>query len=188
MAPGQMQIEGSISDLGMAEKNLDGAQIGTGFQHVGCETMSKRMRRYVLGDAGTLGGLVHGLPGNLLCNGHIGPPALHRTREQIGLGLHPAPVLAQGLQQLRSEKNVAVTATLALAHMNNHALAVDIGDLEVAYLRPAQARCIQHHQHGAMHQVPGRINEPRHLFLIQYGRQSSLTLGERNVIGEIRPA
>ena len=40
MAPGQMQIEGSISDLGMAEKNLNRAQVGTGFQHVGCETMS----------------------------------------------------------------------------------------------------------------------------------------------------
>jgi hypothetical protein len=39
MAPGQMQIEGSISDLGMAEKNLDGAQVGAGFQHVRCETM-----------------------------------------------------------------------------------------------------------------------------------------------------
>src|ERR1035437_1104071 len=39
-----------------------------------------------------------------------------------------------------------------------------------------------------MHQVPGRVIETRHLLLVQYGRQSPLTLGERNVIGKIRPA
>ena len=39
-----------------------------------------------------------------------------------------------------------------------------------------------------MHQVPGGVNEPRHLLLIQYGRQSPLTLGKWNVIGKIRPA
>ena len=40
MAPGQVQVDGSVCELGMAEKNLDGAQVGPGFQHVGCETMS----------------------------------------------------------------------------------------------------------------------------------------------------
>jgi len=54
--------------------------------------------------------------------------------------------------------------------MNDHAFAVDIGDLEVAHLGPAKSRCIQHHQHGAMHQVAGRINELRDLLLVQDGR------------------
>jgi len=58
----------------------------------------------------------------------------------------------------------------------------------MAHLRAAQAGCIQHHQHGAMHQVPGRINEPCYFLLIQYGRQPPLTLGERNVIGKIGSA
>jgi hypothetical protein len=39
MAPGQMQIEGSISDLGMAEKNLDGAQVGGRLQQMRCKAM-----------------------------------------------------------------------------------------------------------------------------------------------------
>jgi len=39
MAPGQMQIEGSISDLGMAEKNLDGAQVGARLQQMRCKAM-----------------------------------------------------------------------------------------------------------------------------------------------------
>jgi hypothetical protein len=67
-------------------------------------------------------------------------------------------------------------ARVALTHMNDHARAVDIGHLEVAHLGSAQARCIQHHHHGAMHQVPGRINEPGHLLLVQYGWLSQLTL------------
>src|ERR1035441_1603926 len=65
--------------------------------------------------------------------------------------------------------------------------AVDIGDLEVAHLGPAQARCIQHHHHGAMHQVAGRIDQPCYLLLVKYGRQSQLTLGEWNVIGKVGP-
>src|ERR1039458_3650030 len=32
MAPGQVQVDGGMSELGMAEKNLNGAQVGAGFQ------------------------------------------------------------------------------------------------------------------------------------------------------------
>jgi len=110
MAPGQVQVYGGVSKLGVAEKHLDGAQVGASFQHVRREAVSQRMRRYVLGDAGTLGGLVHSLPDDLLCNRHIGSPALNRPGEKIGLGLHPAPVLAQGLQQLRGQQHIAVAA------------------------------------------------------------------------------
>jgi hypothetical protein len=38
-----------------------------------------------------------------------------------------------------------------------------------------------------MHQVPGRIDQPRHLLLVQDGRQPPLTLGEWNVIGKVWP-
>ena len=68
--------------------------------------------------------------------------------------------------------------TLAVTHMNDHALAVDIGDPEVAHLGPAQASCIQHHHHGAMHQVAGRINETRHLLLVKYGWKPPLPPGK----------
>lgn len=74
------------------EKNLDGAQVDASFQHMRGEAMPQRMRRYMLGDPGTLGCLVHRLPDDLLCDGNVGPPALHRPWEQVSLGLHPAPV------------------------------------------------------------------------------------------------
>ena len=72
MAAGQMQVECSIADLGMAKQNLDGAQISTGFKHVCGEAVPKQMRRNALADAGALTRLVHGLPHDLRSNGHIG--------------------------------------------------------------------------------------------------------------------
>src|SRR5271163_2339951 len=72
--------------------------------------------------------------------------------------------------------------------MNEHALAVDIGDLEVAHLGPAQTSCIQHHHHGAMHQVPRRIDQPCHLLLVQNGWQPPLPLGKWDVVWKVWPA
>jgi hypothetical protein len=71
--------------------------------------------------------------------------------------------------------------------MDDHALAVDIGDLEVEQLCPAQSGCVQHHQHGAMHEVAGRLDEPRYVPLIENRRQSPLSLGKWNVVGKVRP-
>src|SRR5271167_4419571 len=48
MAAGQMQVECSVADLGMAEQNLGGAQVGAGFQHVSGKAMPERMWRYML--------------------------------------------------------------------------------------------------------------------------------------------
>src|ERR1035438_611036 len=112
MAAGQMQVECSIADLGMAEQNLDGAQVGAGFQHVSREAVSKQMRRHAISDASALTSLVHGLPHDLRSDGHICPPVLHRTRKQIGLGLHPAPVLTQSLQQLGAQYNTTSSPNL----------------------------------------------------------------------------
>src|ERR1035437_9197837 len=107
MALGQVQVNGGVSELGVSEKHLDGAQIGAGFQPMGSEAMSKRMRRYVLGDPGTLGSLVHGLPDDLLCNGHVGPPALYCAWEKIGLGLHPSPVDRKSTRLNSSHANIS---------------------------------------------------------------------------------
>src|ERR1035438_3052900 len=98
MAAGQMKVECGIADLGMSEQNLDGAQVGPGFKHVRREAVAKQMRRNTLVDSGALTSLVHGLPHDLRRNGLICPPVVHCTWEQVGLGLHPAPVLTKSLQ------------------------------------------------------------------------------------------
>src|SRR5487761_2127768 len=134
-----MQVECSITDLGMAKQNLDGAQVCAGFKHVGREAMSKQMGRHPLTYAGALASLVHGLPHDLRSNGLISPPVVHRTWEQVGPWLHPPPVLTKSLQQRGTQQDIAVPAALALADANDHAVAVDIGDLQMAKLRAADA-------------------------------------------------
>src|ERR1019366_4713797 len=186
MAAGQMQVESGIADLGMAEQYLDGAQVGAGFQHMCREAVSKQMWRNALVDAGALASLVHGLPHDLRSNGHICPPVVHRAWEQVGLGLHPAPILTQGVQQLGTQENIAVAAALALVDPNDHAFAVDMGDLEMAQFRAADAGRVQRHHHGAAHQVLCRIDHPLDLFWTEDDGELPGTLGKWDVLGEIR--
>src|SRR5437867_586723 len=57
--PGQVQVDGSVGELGMTQQDLDGAQIGAGLEHVGGETVPKRVRRHMLADTSMFRGLRH---------------------------------------------------------------------------------------------------------------------------------
>ena len=109
----------------------------------------------VFGDAGCLRGFPASLPEHFRCDRLIGSPAVFRSRKQISLGVHPAPVLTQGLEQLRTERHIAVTVPLAVPDMDQHAHAVDVLDLEMAQFGSAHAGRVQRHQHGAMKQIAG---------------------------------
>ena len=51
MAPGQMEVNGCVVQLGVSEQHLDGAQISAGLQHV---------RGHTLRDAGAFFSFGHG--------------------------------------------------------------------------------------------------------------------------------
>src|SRR6201994_1576802 len=106
------------------------------------ETVPQRMGRYMLLDAGLLGCLSHSRPNDLLRDGHISPPIVHHAWEQVGPGLHPAPVLSQSLQKLGGQQNIAVAAALALMDVNDHAFTVDVAHLQVTQLGSSQPCCI----------------------------------------------
>jgi hypothetical protein len=69
----------------------------------------------------------------------LGPRVASATTKDIKL---PSPntvyvggsrrIEIEGVQQLRGQQNVSVTAALALANMNDHTFAVDIADPEMA--------------------------------------------------------
>ena len=48
----QMQVDGRVIELSMAEQHLNGPQVGAGFQQVGGEAVPQRVRRDALLDAG----------------------------------------------------------------------------------------------------------------------------------------
>jgi hypothetical protein len=57
-----MQIDSRVGQLGVSEQQLDGAEIGTGFEQMRCEAVPKRVRRNALGDAGRLRRFGYGDP------------------------------------------------------------------------------------------------------------------------------
>ena len=58
------------------------------------------------------------------------------------LGLAPAPVHTQDLQQLRRQHHLARELALAFADMDHHPLAVDVGDLQIQRFLTAQAGAV----------------------------------------------
>src|SRR5450756_2719836 len=72
------------------------------------------------------------------------------------LGLASAPVRAQDLQQLRRQHHLTRELALALANMDDHPLAVDVGDLKIERFLTAQALSLIH------------ISEPTRLGMISY--------------------
>ena len=69
------------------------------------------------------------------------------------------PVLAQFFEQLGAEQDIAVFAALSSADMNHHALAVDIADLQVCYLRTPQTGSVERHEQSAMEGSASGIDE-----------------------------
>jgi hypothetical protein len=47
-----MQIQRSVLEVPVSQQQLDGAQVRTGFQHVGCEAVAQRVRADPFADAG----------------------------------------------------------------------------------------------------------------------------------------
>ena len=54
--------------------------------------------------------------------------------------------------------------------LHEHPLAVDVFHLEVAQLRPAHAGRVERHQHGAVKQIAGAVDESHRFFLAEDNR------------------
>src|SRR5215469_5917241 len=95
------------------------------------------------------------LPEHFRSDRLIRPPTVFRSRKQIGFRVHPAPVLAQSLQQLRTERHVAVTVPFPVPNVDQDAYAVNVGNLEMTKLGSTHAGRVKCHQHGTMEEIAG---------------------------------
>ncbi len=86
----------------------------------------------MLADGSRLGSLPTSQPHHIGADGHVGAQTFHGTRKEKSLGLHPAPVDAQSLEQLGTQGYIPVAATFALVNTNHHALTVDVAHLQTA--------------------------------------------------------
>ncbi len=82
------------------------------------------------------------------------------------------PVGAEDLQQSRGEHDVAILPALAVANADHHALAVDVGDLQLGDFGDAQAGGIGGHEDGAMLDIWDGRKEANDLVRAEDDRES----------------
>ena len=93
----------------------------------------------------------------------VGAPAVFRAREEIRLRVHPPVVLSEGGEESRTERHLAIDAPFAAFDAKHHARAVDVGDLQVTELAPAQARPVERQQHRAVKEISCVRDQTPHL-------------------------
>src|SRR5215213_10106819 len=130
-AGGDAGIERGGIELGMAEQDLDDANVDVLLQQMRGEAVAQRVRRHPLADPGGLG---RGMDGAVHLTGRQRHDRI-AAREQPALRQHQAaavslpPPGAQELEQVWRQHGVAVLAPLSLLDPDQHARAVDVGHL-----------------------------------------------------------
>ena len=178
---GDARVERGGVELGVAQQNLDHADIDVLFEQVRCEAVPQRMRGHALVDLGHLGGGVAGA---------IELTRRHRIDrvlpgKQPALRPRDAPPVAQKLQQLRREHRVTILAALAVLDAQHHALAVDVRDLQRDDLGDAQAGAIGDAERGLVLDAGRRLQEARDLLGAQDDRQLARLMHDRQMPGRV---
>ena len=107
--------------------------------------------------------------------------------EEPSLRPRRLPPFAQQLEQLRGEHHVAVPLPLALLDPKRHALAVDIGHLEVRDLGHPQACAVGDAERGFVLEAGRGFEETRHFLLAQHHRRLARPLHRRQMPDEVGP-
>jgi hypothetical protein len=131
----------------MAQQGLDEYQVGAGVEQVGGKAMPQRVWRAVLaGQAGPGAGPTKDAAYRSGGNGACGVPA----REKPGRGPVDKPVAAEDGEQAGREHGETILAAFAVADPQDHALRINVRDVEVAGLADTQSRRIAGHEHGTI--------------------------------------
>jgi hypothetical protein len=127
---------------------------------------------------------VAGIPHDLIGEGTLGLNRFYAAWEKIRtrLVLTPPPILAQSLEQLRREGQVAIARTLPLMHMDQHERRIDVANLQVDGFGSPQPGRIKQHQDRAVPQVQSSFDEPDDFLLAQDHRQLLWRSHQRQVV------
>jgi hypothetical protein len=101
MALRKMEIDGGILEPLMTHEQLNGAQVGTGFEEMGREAMAQRVWMNLLGQSGARGCYTTGVPDGLIRDGLIDTALACGAGKEVSPRLFPTPIAAQFLKQLR---------------------------------------------------------------------------------------
>jgi len=129
------------------QQRLDEADVGSAFQQVGREAVAQRVQRHALPDPGRIGRLMkqavelaggHGLAGP----GARKQPAFRHRRLRTMTRWARLPPLAQEIERLGRQHDIAVLAALGLLDANDLLRTVDMFDLQPDHLASAQPAAI----------------------------------------------
>jgi len=131
----------------VSEQGLDDAGIGAAFQEVSGEAVAERMRGDTFAEAaagpGIAAGGLHGAGGEM----EVRPPGGEEPRTG---GTVNAKVGTENFQEARREHGVTVFASLAVIDADEHALAIDAGELEGDGFGDAEAGSVAGEEDGAV--------------------------------------
>src|SRR5258705_2701573 len=154
-------------ELVVTQKRLDDADIGATLEQVGGEAVAQSVQRYALLDPGRIGRLVeqavqlasrHRLAGL----GARKQPAFLQGRSGIITRWARLPPLAQQIERLGRQHDIAVLAALGLLDPNDLLRPVDMLDLEPYHLAGAQAAAIaETEQHADLEAAGDGQQAPR---------------------------
>jgi hypothetical protein len=83
--------------------------------------------------------------------------------EEPRLGPAVTPVGSQSFQERGKQRRITVCASLSLAHANHVSATIDVGGRKLGDLADPQTGRIHGHEHGAMFDIPDRLQESVHL-------------------------
>ncbi|MGC2109318.1 MAG: hypothetical protein WA655_07355 [Candidatus Korobacteraceae bacterium] len=112
--------------------------------------MAQSVRVNALADAGVHCRYPAGVPDDLVGDGSVHTPPFHDAGKDVGCRFHPAPVLAQCLQQFGTERHVPVAFAFALVNVDLHEFLIEIGGFQLHQFGAADAGGVESHQDGAV--------------------------------------
>jgi hypothetical protein len=151
----------------MTEQQLDGAQIGSGFQQMHRERVAQCVRGDRLADAAP----PRDLPAGQIDGERMDRLTWRSAREQPLPRMGAPPIVPQHIKQRGWQHDLAVFPTLALFNPDDHALAVDHGRRQADGFGNSQTGRVTDGQHHAVLQVIHGTQETRHFFLAQHDGQ-----------------
>jgi hypothetical protein len=152
---GEVEIEHSGFELGMAHVALDDAQVDTGFEEVGGVGMAQRVYgNSLFSDAGIKLGATESALDTTFSHGSLSlrcPLAASAKGGEDKTGMAVGePVAAQELKRRLGQREVAILGALTTVDMDHHALTIDIGDFEMESFVESEAAGVDGEEIGVV--------------------------------------
>jgi len=176
-------------ERGVTEECLDHADVDALLEQVGGKAVPQCMRRDALGNPGCLGGGADN-PAELAGRQRLNRVAAGKqpaSRQQQALPPPLAPPGAQQFEQLRRQHRVAVLAALAALDAQQHALGIDIADLERDDFRDAQSGAVRGGERRLVLRRRCRVQQQHHLLDAEHRRYPSRVRHDGEPPRQIRP-